>query len=89
MKRSGLSVAALVLGIVSCALCCNTYISVPCGILAIIFGAMKKSEDKMAKAGFVMGIVGVSIPVLIFVLRFLLGLFGILGFAGFITSLGV
>ena len=89
MKRSGLSIAALVLGIVSCALCCITYISVPCGILAIVFGAMKKSEDKMAKAGFIMGIIGVAIPVVIIVMSFLLGMLGIFGFASFITGLGV
>ena len=89
MTKSGLSIAALVLGIVSCALCCVWYIAVPCGILAIVFGAMKKSEDKMAKSGFIMGIVGVSIPVVIIILSFLLGMLGILGFAGFITSLGV
>ena len=89
MKRSGFSIAALVLGIVSCALFYIPYIAVICGILAIVFGAMKKSEDKMAKAGFIMGIVGVAILATIIVMSFLLGLFTIFGFASFITGLGV
>lgn len=91
MKRSGLSIAALVLGIVSCSLFCVTYISVPCGILAIIFGAIeiKKSQDKMAKAGLIMGIIGVSVMVIIIVVGFLLGLVGIMGFTSFILGLGV
>ena len=36
--KRGFSIAALVLGIIAIVLCCIWYISIPCGILAIIFG---------------------------------------------------
>lgn len=69
----GLSVAALVLGIVGVAMSvipwCNWAIAIPCNILAIIFGSAAGSRAKegfyggeaQAKAGLVCGVVGLLI----------------------------
>lgn len=74
--RKGFAIAALVLGIVSTVLSCNLYISVPCGILAIIFGflSLKSSKRGFSIAGLITGIVGVTITILITVIAFALGM---------------
>ena len=45
------------------------YISIPTGILAIVFGknGIKKSGSKAAKAGMILGIVGISLCVVVYV----------------------
>lgn len=62
----GLSIAAMVLGIVAVVLCCIWYLSIPCAILAIIFGIIGKKRDGrgMAIAGLVLGIVAIGLYVL-------------------------
>ena len=62
-KKTGMGVAALVLGIISIVSALFWYISLPTGILGIIFGAVsaKKIGSKLGKAGLVTGIVGVSL----------------------------
>lgn len=62
-KNSGMPVAALVLGIISILSCWFWYITLPTGILAIVFGAKsaKKLGSKMGKAGLITGIVGLSL----------------------------
>lgn len=62
-KYSTMHVASLVLGIISIASCWFWYITLPTGILAIIFGvkSAKKTGSKMAKAGMVTGIVGLTL----------------------------
>lgn len=62
-KKSGMGVAALVLGILSIVFTLFWYISVPTGILGIIFGAksIKKVGSKLGKAGLATGIVGISL----------------------------
>lgn len=59
----GLSIAAMVLGIVSVVLCCIWYLSIPCAILAIIFGIIGKKRDGrgMAIAGLVLGIIAIAL----------------------------
>lgn len=59
--RRGLAIAALVLGICSC-----VFLNITCGVLAIVFGAMAKAAGKngVSNAGFVCGIIGVSLAVL-------------------------
>ena len=63
------NVASLTLGII--AIVCNMlwYISLPTGILAIIFGksGIKKTGSKAAKAGMICGIVGLSLCVVLYV----------------------
>lgn len=62
----GLSIASMVLGIVSVVLCCLWYVSLPCAILAIIFGVIGKKRDGrgMAIAGLVLGIIAIALYVL-------------------------
>lgn len=68
-ENKGFSIASMVLGIISIVLFCIWYLSIPCAILAIIFGivGMKKGGKGMAIAGLVLGIIAVAI-VLIFVI---------------------
>lgn len=63
----GLSIASMILGIVAVALCCIWYLSIPCAILAIIFGVIGKKRDGrgMAIAGLVLGIIAIALYVLI------------------------
>ena len=65
-EKKGLSIASMVLGIVSLVLCCIVYISVPCALLAIIFAevGMKKGGKGMAIAGLVLGIITMGLWVL-------------------------
>ncbi len=43
--NKGLSIAAMVLGIISVALFCIWYIALPCAILAIVFGVKEKKKN--------------------------------------------
>ncbi len=64
-----LGISSLVLGIISIISSFFYYISIPTGILAIIFGAVnaKKTGSKMAKAGLILGIIGISICVFLYI----------------------
>ncbi len=81
-ESKGLSIASMVLGIVSLVFFCVWYIAIPCAILAIIFGIIgsKRGAKKMAKAGLIMGIVSVSIFVLVWILA-------LMGVASFTTAI--
>ena len=74
-ESKGLSIASMVLGIVAVVLCCFVYISVPCAILAIIFGivGMKKGGRGMGIAGLVLGIIAIALWLLAIVGVFSLG----------------
>ena len=70
----GLSIAALVCGIVSITLgCCCTFVGLPTSIAAIICGGMAMSQNKpgrgMAIAGLVMGVIGIVLLVVSFILN--------------------
>ena len=67
-KKSGMSVAALTLGIISLITNLFWYIALPTGVLAIIFGAIttKKIGSKMGKAGLITGIIGIVLTTFIF-----------------------
>ena len=60
-EKKGMSIASMVLGIISVVLFCIWYLSIPCSILAIIFGILgkKKGGQGMATAGLVLGIINV------------------------------
>ena len=62
-KKSSLGVSSLVLGILSIVFAIFWYISLPCGILAIIFGkkAINKVGSKIGKAGLILGIIGLAL----------------------------
>ena len=74
-KVNGLSIAALVLGIVSIVLWCVWFISIPCSILALVFGiiGVKKPGKSMAIGGIVTGAIALAIWVILFVGAFMFG----------------
>ena len=69
-EKKGLSIASMVLGIVAVVFTCIWWISIPCSILAIIFGIIgkKKGGKGMAKAGFILGIIAIALYVLLVIL---------------------
>lgn len=69
-ENKGFSIASMVLGIISIVLFCIWYLSIPCAILAIIFGVvgMKKGGKGMAIAGLVLGIIAVAIVAVVYIL---------------------
>ena len=68
-EKTGLHVASLVLGILSIVFAAFWYISLPAGVMAIVFGvkSIKKIGSKMGKAGMVTGIVGLSLFAFIYI----------------------
>lgn len=66
-ESKGLSIASMVLGIVSLVMLCIYYISIPCAILAIIFAIVgrKKGGKGMATAGLVLGIIALALDVVL------------------------
>ena len=73
--KKGLSIASLVLGICSIVFCAQFIVSVACGVLAVIFGlkGKKTAGRKMAQAGFITGIVGLSLEAIVILLVVVLG----------------
>ena len=67
-SKSSLGVASLVLGIISIVFSLFWYITLPCGILAIVFGkkAINRVGSKLGKAGLILGIIGLSLFVFIY-----------------------
>ena len=74
--KKGFSIASLVLGIVAIVLCCLWYISIPCGILAIVFGILgiKSSKKGMSIAGLTTGGIGLFISIVILFIIIVLGI---------------
>jgi hypothetical protein len=69
---NGIAIAALVLGIIAIPLVCFWYISLPCAILAIIFGVVGRGAAKkgaprggMATAGLVCGLIAILLWILV------------------------
>ena len=67
----GMSIAAMVLGIVSCVLSCYFYLSLPCAITGLILGCMSNSKAKklgikngFALAGIICSAVGLGLSLL-------------------------
>ncbi|MBQ4236747.1 MAG: zinc-ribbon domain-containing protein [Treponema sp.] len=70
-KTTGFAVASMILGIFSILLCAVMFLSLPSGILGIVFSSKcKKSGNNsgMAKAGMITGIVGLCLVGLNFML---------------------
>lgn len=67
-NKSGMGAAALTLGIISIVASIFWYISLPTGILAVVFGtkSVKKLGSKTGKAGLITGIIGLSILAFIY-----------------------
>lgn len=68
-NKSSLGVASLTLGILSIVFAIFWYITLPTGILAIVFGAKstKKIGSKLGKAGLITGIVGLALFAFIYI----------------------
>lgn len=68
-RKSGMPVASLTLGIVSIVTALFWYITLPTGVLAIIFGAIsaKKLGSKLGKAGLITVIVGLAMFAFIYI----------------------
>ncbi len=68
-KKSGMPVASLVLGIISVVTNLFWYITLPTGILAIVFGvkSIKRLGSKLGKAGMILGIVGLSLFAFVYI----------------------
>lgn len=68
-NNSGMSVASLTLGIVSIVFALFWYLTLPTGILAIVFGhkAAKRNGSKIGKSGLILGIIGLSLFVFIYI----------------------
>ena len=73
--RKGFCIASMVLGIIALLFFCIWYLSIPCAILAIIFGVLGvKSKGKgMAIAGLVTGAIGLFISICIIIFIFIFG----------------
>ena len=69
-KSTVLNITGFVCGIISILTTLFYYISIPTGIISIICSGkgIRKSGSKLAKAGLVLGIVGLSICALIYIL---------------------
>ena len=67
-NKSGMGAAALTLGIISIVASIFWYISLPTGILAVIFGtkSVKKVGSKTGKAGLITGIIGLAVLAFIY-----------------------
>ncbi len=72
--KKGFCIASLVLGIIALVFFCVWYVSIPCAILAIIFGILgiKSTGKGMAIAGLITGSIGlvVSILMIVFIIIF-------------------
>ena len=68
-NNSSMPAASLTLGIVSIVLSVFWYITIPTGILAIIFGKKTTNRfgSKLGKAGLITGIVGLSLFAFLYV----------------------
>ena len=68
-QHSGMHIAAFVLGIWAVLGNLFWYISLPCGILAIVFGAKsaRALASKLGKTGMILGIVGLSLTIFVYV----------------------
>ena len=65
-----MSISALVLGLISIFCHWFWYITLPTGILAIVFGVktIRKRKSKMGKAGLILGIIGLTLFALVYIL---------------------
>ena len=75
-NKKGLSIAAMVLGIVSLVLFFYWYISFPCAVLAIVFAVISRKHGKntMATAGLVTGIISIVVEIIMIFAITMLGL---------------
>ena len=68
-NKSAMAIASLPLGIISMVFNWFWYISIPTGIIAIVFGTktVRRFGSKLGKAGLITGIIGVSLCVFVYI----------------------
>ncbi|MBQ6321088.1 DUF4190 domain-containing protein [Candidatus Saccharibacteria bacterium] len=68
-KKSSGHIASFVLGLFAVLGVLFWYVSLPCGILAIVLGAKsaRRTGSKLAKAGLILGIIGLVISLFLYV----------------------
>ncbi len=68
-SKTGMHIASFILGIISVVSVLFWYITIPTGILAIVFGvkSIKKIGSKLGKTGMILGIIGLSLFVFIYI----------------------
>ena len=73
--KKGFSISALVLGIIALVLCCIWYVSIPCGIIALILGiiGLKSSKRGMSIAGIITGVIGMILSIVLVIAIVMLG----------------
>ena len=73
-ERVVMHIVSLVLGIISILTGFFWYMSIPSGIIAIIFGikTYKKMGSKLGLAGMITGIVGLALSLLIYITLFII-----------------
>ncbi len=81
-QSKGLSIASMVLGIVSLVFFCFAYICIPCGIVGIILGGVALATKKAGKGMAIAGLVCAVIAIAIYVILSIIG-------ASILSSLGV
>lgn len=86
-ERKGFNITSMILGIISILTFCWWYVSIPSGIIAIIFSiAGKKDAGRgMGVAGLVCGIIGLVFCIALYVLAIMgLAALGTAGAAGYL-----
>lgn len=67
-KNTGMAIASMIIGIVSVVFFCAWYISIPCAVLAVVFGGIslhgKKGNQSMALTGVITGVAGLIISII-------------------------
>ena len=73
-RHSSMHTAAFILGILSILGQLFWYISIPSGILAIIFGvkSVHRTASKLGKTGFILGIIGLALTIFIYAMMIIL-----------------
>lgn len=69
-KKSSKSITSFVCGIIAVLTPLFYYLCLPTGVIAIVFGTkeIKRTGSKLAKAGLIMGIVGLSLFIFIYMM---------------------
>ena len=76
VERKGFNITSMILGIISTVTFCYWYVSIPSGIIAIVFSiaGRKDAGRGMGIAGMVLGIIGVVLCIAIYIFAVMLGL---------------
>ena len=77
---NGMSIASLVMGILSLVCCCCGYVGIALGALGIIFALLSRQDEPMntqAKVGFILSCVGIALNVISIILLLVMNAAGL------------